>query len=93
MNRRAFLACATLGVLGPRAVAAQPGKVYRVGHLAASAPSPENRVVSRPRRRGQGAIARRRSTASRVSSTSTRTSSAAGRGRASEPACPDHAET
>ena len=44
MNRRAFISCLTVGVLGPRlaAEAQQPGKVYRVGHLAATAPSAEN---------------------------------------------------
>ena len=44
MNRRAFIACLTLGILARRlaAEAQQPGKVYRVGHLAATAPSAEN---------------------------------------------------
>ena len=50
MNRRAFISCTTFGMLaGPLAAAAQQtgpaqqtGKVYRVGHLAASTPSPEN---------------------------------------------------
>ena len=44
MNRRAFLSCTTLGVLaGPLAASAQQtGKLYRVGHLAASTPSAEN---------------------------------------------------
>jgi len=44
MNRRAFIACLTLGILAGRlaAEAQQPGKVYRVGHLAATAPSAEN---------------------------------------------------
>jgi hypothetical protein len=44
MNRRAFISSAALGVLAwPRAVSAQQaGKMYRVGHLAASTPSAEN---------------------------------------------------
>ena len=44
MNRRALIACLTLGILAGRlaAEAQQPGKVYRVGHLAATAPSAEN---------------------------------------------------
>ena len=44
MNRRAFIACLTLGIFARRlaAEAQQPGKVYRVGHLAATAPSAEN---------------------------------------------------
>ena len=50
MNRRAFISCTTFGMLaGPLAAAAQQtgpaqqtGKVYRVGHLAASTPSAEN---------------------------------------------------
>ena len=44
MNRRAFIACLPLGILARRlaAEAQQPGKVYRVGHLAATAPSAEN---------------------------------------------------
>ena len=44
MNRRVFIACLTLGILARRIAAeAQPaGKVYRVGHLAATAPSAEN---------------------------------------------------
>ena len=44
MNRRAFIACLTLGIFARQlaAEAQQPGKVYRVGHLAATAPSAEN---------------------------------------------------
>jgi ABC-type uncharacterized transport system substrate-binding protein len=44
MNRRAFISGTTFGLLaGPLAAPAQPtGKVYRVGHLAASTPSAEN---------------------------------------------------
>ena len=44
MNRRALIACLTLGILAGRlaAEAQQPGKVYRVGHLAATALSAEN---------------------------------------------------
>jgi putative ABC transport system substrate-binding protein len=44
MNRRAFLASLAGAVcVGPRSVwAQQPGRIYRVGHLAASAPSAEN---------------------------------------------------
>ena len=44
MSRRAFLSVTILGLVGAsRAARAQPvGRVYRVGHLAASAPSPEN---------------------------------------------------
>ena len=50
MNRRAFISSTTFGMLaGPLAAAAQQtgpaqqtGKVYRVGHLAASTPSAEN---------------------------------------------------
>jgi putative tryptophan/tyrosine transport system substrate-binding protein len=47
MNRRAFISSATLGVLAwPGALPGQQaGKVYRVGHLAASAPSAENTRV------------------------------------------------
>jgi putative ABC transport system substrate-binding protein len=43
MERRGFLATLLGGLLsGPVAAVAQPGKVHRVGHLAASAPSAEN---------------------------------------------------
>jgi putative ABC transport system substrate-binding protein len=44
MNRRAFISAVTLGVGAWHltAQAQQPGKVYRVGHLAATAPSPQN---------------------------------------------------
>ena len=44
INRRAFISSTILGMLaGPRIVSAQPaGKMYRVGHLAASTPSAEN---------------------------------------------------
>ena len=44
MNRRAFIAGLTFGIVARRlaAEAQQPGKVYRVGHLAATAPSAEN---------------------------------------------------
>lgn len=43
MNRRAFISCTTFGMLaGPLAAAQQTGKVYRIGHLAASTPSAEN---------------------------------------------------
>jgi putative ABC transport system substrate-binding protein len=44
MNRRAFISSTAVGMLaGPLAASAQQtGKVYRVGHLAASTPSAEN---------------------------------------------------
>ena len=44
MNRRVFISAVTLGVGAWHltAQAQQPGKVYRVGHLAATAPSPQN---------------------------------------------------
>ncbi len=43
MERRGFLATLLGGLLsGPVAAGAQPGKVHRVGHLAASTPSAEN---------------------------------------------------
>lgn len=46
MEHRGFLTTLLGGLLsGPVAVGAQPGRVHRVGHLAASAPAAENTGV------------------------------------------------